>query len=358
MIEAKAPGKLFIAGEYAVVEPGHQSVLVAVDRFITITLTPSEDAGRIHSAEYGRLPVEWRRDDSGQVVAEDHPYDYVMSALSTVERLREERGIAPAYFDLHIESELDDASGHKYGLGSSGAVVVATISAINDYYELGLSTMDRFKLAMLATIAVSKRASGGDIATSTFGGWISYSSPDRDALLEYSATHSVTESLSAPGWDGCAISTLSAPVGLRLLVGWTGSPASTAALVGSVKKASPKDSPQYSTFLERTQTCVSGLIAALEGGDVPASQGFLRRVRENLLLLQESSGIVIETDALTALCDIAESHGATAKPAGAGGGDCGIAFADPATDVAEIWRTWEEAGIRPLDLNVYSKEDA
>ena len=32
MIETRAPGKLFIAGEYAVVEPGEPSVLVAVDR--------------------------------------------------------------------------------------------------------------------------------------------------------------------------------------------------------------------------------------------------------------------------------------------------------------------------------------
>ena len=36
MIEASAPGKLYIAGEYAVVEPGHPAILVAVDQFITV----------------------------------------------------------------------------------------------------------------------------------------------------------------------------------------------------------------------------------------------------------------------------------------------------------------------------------
>ena len=38
MIVSKAPGKLFIAGEYAVVEPGHTGILVAVDKFITVIL--------------------------------------------------------------------------------------------------------------------------------------------------------------------------------------------------------------------------------------------------------------------------------------------------------------------------------
>ena len=41
MIETRAPGKLFIAGEYAVVEPGQPAVLIAVDRCITVQLTES-----------------------------------------------------------------------------------------------------------------------------------------------------------------------------------------------------------------------------------------------------------------------------------------------------------------------------
>ena len=36
-IVSRAPGKLYIAGEYAVVEPGHPAILVAVDRFVTVS---------------------------------------------------------------------------------------------------------------------------------------------------------------------------------------------------------------------------------------------------------------------------------------------------------------------------------
>ena len=39
MIETRAPGKLFVAGEYAVVEPGGSAIAVAVDRFVTVRAT-------------------------------------------------------------------------------------------------------------------------------------------------------------------------------------------------------------------------------------------------------------------------------------------------------------------------------
>ena len=59
-VVSRAPGKLYIAGEYAVVEPGHRAVLVAVDRFITVRITPcspsGEYAGTISSRLYANGP--------------------------------------------------------------------------------------------------------------------------------------------------------------------------------------------------------------------------------------------------------------------------------------------------------------
>lgn len=42
MIEVSAPGKLYIAGEYAVVEPGHPAIIVAIDQFISISIGPAK----------------------------------------------------------------------------------------------------------------------------------------------------------------------------------------------------------------------------------------------------------------------------------------------------------------------------
>lgn len=49
MISISVPGRLYMAGEYVIVEPDHQAVLVAVDRFITAQVTVIERAGRITS---------------------------------------------------------------------------------------------------------------------------------------------------------------------------------------------------------------------------------------------------------------------------------------------------------------------
>ena len=47
MIEVSAPGKLYIAGEYAVVEPGHPAIIVAVDQFITVSLEQTKNVGNV-----------------------------------------------------------------------------------------------------------------------------------------------------------------------------------------------------------------------------------------------------------------------------------------------------------------------
>ena len=53
LITEKAPGKLYIAGEYAIVEPGNNAVLVAINQFVTASLEPSKlTVGNIISKQY------------------------------------------------------------------------------------------------------------------------------------------------------------------------------------------------------------------------------------------------------------------------------------------------------------------
>lgn len=126
-----APGKLYIAGEYAVVEPGHRAVLVAVDRFITVRAATAEGSGRISSDLYENGPLTWhRRAGDSMAQAPDRAGDYVISAICAVERMVLETGGGLRLFDLDISSELDDAGGRKLGLGSSAAVTVAAVRAI------------------------------------------------------------------------------------------------------------------------------------------------------------------------------------------------------------------------------------
>ena len=65
MIQVKAPGKLYIAGEYAVTEPGYKSVLIALDRFVTATIEEADQyKGTIHSKALHHNPVTFSKVNS------------------------------------------------------------------------------------------------------------------------------------------------------------------------------------------------------------------------------------------------------------------------------------------------------
>ena len=370
MISQSAPGKLYIAGEYAVVEPGHQAVLVAVDRFITVRITQAEDGGsagptgHISSTLYEAQSLTWyRRPEDGVVMVDKQFDDYVVSAIRMVEQMVREAGGRLRYFDLDVSSELDDGSGHKLGLGSSSAVTVATVRAVARFYGLVLDDMAVYKLALLATDAVQPIGSGGDIAASSFTGWVAYTSPDRAWLHQVSGAPGTGNSpggsaglseLVRMDWPLLSIRRLPAP-GLRLSVGWTGSPASTPRLVADVQAHTRgAQDAAYTAFLRESEACLSALTLALredDGGEIGLR---IQEGRRLLSGLSRTSGITIETPQLRRLVEIAQEHGAVAKSSGAGGGDCGIALCPPGTDMAAMHAAWESAGIQPLDLRVHS----
>ena len=363
-VVARAPGKLYIAGEYAVVEPGHRAVLVAVDRFITLRVTPCSPAGgyagTIRSRLYDTGSRPWRhRPQDGLAEAVGGDDDYVISAIRVVEALVAEGGGRLGSFNLGISSELDEADGRKLGLGSSAAVTVATVRAVAGFYGLSLDDSRVYKLAMLASDAVQPIGSGGDIAASAVTGWVDYASPDRVWLRrarQRAQARGGTGDLLESDWPGLCLRRLPVP-SVRLQVGWTGAPASTPALVADVQTRS-HGADDYTVFLRDSQDCLARLITAIEDDDAARIMRQIARNRALLAGLSRIGGRTIETAELARLVEIALDHGATAKSSGAGGGDCGIALCPPATDLVALRAAWETAGIRPLDLSVYSQDSS
>ena len=363
-VVARAPGKLYIAGEYAVVEPGHRAVLVAVNRFITLRVTPCSPAGgyagTIRSRLYDTGSRPWRhRPQDGLAEAVGGDDDYVISAIRVVEALVAEGGGRLGSFNLGISSELDEADGRKLGLGSSAAVTVATVRAVAGFYGLSLDDSRVYKLAMLASDAVQPIGSGGDIAASAVTGWVDYASPDRVWLRrarQRAQARGGTGDLLESDWPGLCLRRLPVP-SVRLQVGWTGAPASTPALVADVQTRS-HGADDYTVFLRDSQDCLARLITAIEDDDAARIMRQIARNRALLAGLSRIGGRTIETTELARLVEIALDHGATAKSSGAGGGDCGIALCPPATDLVALRAAWETAGIRPLDLSVYSQDSS
>lgn len=402
-----APGKLYLAGEYAVTEPGGGAIIVAVDRGITVTVAPLPAAAgcsTVTDAVYGAQPCPWQLCGDRVVIA-GHDYDYVAAALTV---MHEARAAAPAshaaqdpaqtaaparelaaaeqpqdpqHCAIAISSNLQAANGEKYGLGSSGAVVAAVVRALTDFYQLGYSQEQQYRLALLASCTISTAGSGGDIAASIFGGWIRYHAPDRAALAAIHRKQGLQAALTSELWEFGGVTPLRPVPGAELVVGWTGAPVLTDEMLE--KAARVRQTPLWPEFVERSNACVARFAAALETAagvaDAGASAASATDVAAGvagaadvavvaelaaavecaggtLRQLSAAGGFTIETARLRALRETAAAAGAASKSSGAGGGDCGFALVANAAQRERILAGWERAQIKHLDLEVYNHE--
>lgn len=354
MITAKAPGKLYIAGEYAVVQSGYPAILVALNQYVTCSIQDADGpTGQIISQQYQNNAVSWRRQGDQLVVDKrDNPFDYILAAIAVTEEFVKAKGQALRVYDLRIDSQLDNQSGRKYGLGSSAAVTVATVKALCRFYGLTTTKDEIFKLAAIAHFQVQGNGSLGDVAASVYGGWIAYHSFDRQWLAEQRPQQPLLDLLKLQ-WPELKIEPLTPPEDLKLVIGWTGKPASTSQLVDKIAIFKAERQADYHRFLENSRNCIKRMIAGFHTGSLRQVQDQIRANRMLLADLAKQSGVAIETPLLKTLCQLAEQRGGAAKTSGAGGGDCGIVAIDRHADLVDLMTAWQRAGIERLPLTVH-----
>lgn len=348
----KAPGKLYIAGEYAVVETGFPAVIASVNQYVTVTITEAKDGGTIQSKNLNKELIHWDRQGTELIFDDtESQLAYILTAIKFVERYAIEKHKKLAYYDLRVTSELDSHDGKKFGLGSSAAVTVAVVKALGSFYELDLTKMDVYKLSSIAHLSVQGNGSLGDIAASAFGGIVAYKSPDRNWVFNMVKNHSLTKLLKL-NWPNLKIEPLKLPKELEMIVGWTGSPASTSILVDRIALTKAQKVEKYQHFLKSSRSSVERLIEGFRNNDGELVKKMISSYRELLTDLAKFSNVHIETKLLTKLCDIAEKFGGAAKTSGAGGGDCGIVISNKNLDINDLKQEWKKVGITPLKLKI------
>ncbi|MFT8601324.1 phosphomevalonate kinase [Liquorilactobacillus satsumensis] len=357
MITVKAPGKLYIAGEYAVVETGFPAILVALNQFVTVTVEESSDFGSINSRQYQENSLYWKREGNNMVFDNrDNPFHYILSAIRLTEIYAQSLGKEMKCYHLGIDSDLDSPDGKKYGLGSSAAVTVATVKALCRFYDLAMTKDQLFKLAAIAHLDIQGNGSLGDIAASVYGGWIAYRSFDREWLKVARKIYSLRKLITL-AWPALQIELLDPPANLQLLIGWTGSPASTSHLVDAVGLKKAEQRAAYQQFLTDSKQCISRMITGFRSKSIALIQNEIRFNRQLLKQLGKLSAVEIETPLLHRLCESAEAAQGAAKISGAGGGDCGIVVINKQLDTTKLKLAWEKAGIVPLNLHVHQVND-
>lgn len=353
MITAKASGKLYIAGEYAIVEKGYPAIIASVDKYVTVSLEASQKEGTLNSNRFTDNLIHWNRENGRfQIDNRNNQLEFIISAINCVEDYAYQLGKKMSYFNIDIKSELDSENGKKFGLGSSAAVSVATVRALSKFYELSLDNITIFKLAALSHLSVQGNGSLGDIAASTYGGVIFYTSPDRNWLINSLKKESLNTIVNQD-WPYLSIESLEMPSDSKLLIGWTGSPASTSILVEQISYSKAQKLKLYDKFLQDSKLCLDRMHEGFLNADIFAIQGQIKRNRELLNKLSMITNVVIETEKLSELCDIAEEFGGSAKSSGAGGGDCGIALVKNDSHInQQIIDKWKKSNISNLNLNI------
>lgn len=343
-----------VAGEFAVLEPHYDSIVMAVNRFVYATLEISEE-NKLTLENFNLRNLSWTYEENHvHMGPHDSRNRFVKNAMAIALKFIEEHNIKVQPFSLTIKSELDDESGIKYGLGSSAAVVTAVITVILKKFlpnQAGEDTI--FKLSAISHIKTQGNGSGADVAASTYGGMLTYASFQADWLKDaYEKSERLTD-LVAMNWPYLSIQRMELPPeDLQLCVGWTGNPASTARLVDKILTLKMDQPNVYDQFLEESERAVRTFMDGLKRRDILLLFEGMMLNRKALSDVGEAAQANIETPLLRQLCDLAEQTDGAGKPSGAGGGDCGIALVASGEKAEKLKDKWYNAGIKPLDLHI------
>ncbi len=270
-MRARAPGKVVISGAYSVLD-GAPALVAAVDAYAWADgdkragLVTDEVAEAIRSAKLAYAP--W----------------FDASALRAV---GPDRGRAD----------------RKLGLGSSAAILVASLGAVLLARGVGASGLadEVFPVALAAHRAAQGGGSGIDVAASCFGGVL---------RCELGAAQ-----------VGLAVEPQALPVGLVFEVWASPEAASTPqmlATLGRFRKARPR---RYRALVERAGELASTAAASRELAGIIAA---LDEQWQTLGELGREAAIPIVTEQTAALGELARGQQACFGPSGAGGGDVAL----------------------------------
>ena len=324
MTIVKTCGKLYWAGEYAILEPGQLALIKAIPIYMTAEIKASDDY-RLYSDMF-TYSVDMRPDSS---------YALIQETVALVEEYLTAQGVELQPFSLEIRGKME-REGNKFGLGSSGSVVVLVIKAMLAFYERLADRELLFKLASAVLLKRGDNGSMGDIACIVSEDLVLYQSFDREKVAQWLEKEELQVVL-ARDW-GFSIRSVEPALKFDFLVGWTKEVAVSSHMVKQIKDN------MNSSFLQVSKETVANLVKALEVGQ----EDKIIELLNHASLLLENLSSDIYTPSLRQLKNASQDLKAVAKSSGAGGGDCGIALGFDQDSTTLLKKRWADLGIELL----------
>ncbi len=359
MLKVSAPGKLFLTGEWAVLEVGNPGIVTAVDKRVFVEL---EEADRITldlpefnmenlQADFDGRILSWSRQITDK---EKTDLIFIKGAIeTTLQYLGSGKKFRIKSYGGDTQMEINGQK-KKIGFGSSAAAVVATVAGLLNFHGYDIKNRQVkdtiYKLSTIAHFfAQGKVGSAFDVAASTYGGMFVYKRFDPKWLAEKLNSGSSVKQAVEEKWPGFEVEELTVPEDFNLLVGWTKDSASTSAMVKQMDSFKTGKPEEYKKCYDNIANLVRELIPEWKNFNKEAFVEILKQNQNHLRELGQLSGVNIETPELKKMAEIANANGAAGKLSGAGGGDCGIAVCFDSETASKIREEWTKAGIYPID---------
>ncbi len=324
MIAVKTCGKLYWAGEYAILEPGQLALIKAIPIYMKGEIAFS-DSYRIYSDMF----------DYAVDLTLNSDYSLIQETIALVEGFLAYRGQTLKPFSLEIRGKME-REGKKFGLGSSGSVVVLVIKALLALYDVLVDQELLFKLASAVLLKRGDNGSMGDLACIVAEDLVVYQSFDRQKVATWLKEENLVIVLERD-WE-FSISHVQPALECDFLVGWTKEVAVSSDMVKQIKQNINQN------FLTSSKKMVATLVEALEQGK---AEKIIEQV-ETASQLLEGLSADIYTPSLRQLKTASQDLQAVAKSSGAGGGDCGIALSFDVQSTETIKNRWADLGIELL----------
>lgn len=316
-------GKLYIGGEYSILTPGQSAIIKNVNIYMTGIIKISENENyKIYSDMF----------DYEVSLNYDKNYKLIQETVITINEYLKNINIKTIPFEFKISGKMEK-NGKKYGIGSSGSVVILTIKAMFEFYNFNYSEDLLFKLASYILIKNGDNGSMGDIACIAYENLIIYKSFDRKKISSL-VEKLPLESILKIDW-GYNIEKIENNINFEFLVGWTKEPSISKDMINKVKQSINEK------YLENTEKSVQNLKKAFIKGE----KEIIKKEVKNISNLLVNLNPFIYSEKLIKLVNGIENLDICAKCSGAGGGDCGIALSFNEEDSKKIIKYWEKNDI-------------
>lgn len=323
---ARAPGKLMLAGEYAVLRPqGGRALAVALPEGVEVTARPSPGGWELAREEGGLV---WREAIGQQGEPPPEALRFVHAALQSSRRSPAIAQLAPLRLGTRQLGALGTGA-QKPGVGGSASATVATCAVLAAAAGETCPPEMLLERALAAhREAQGGRGSGYDVATIIYGGLVDYQRLDeREAKVERRR------------W----------PASFSIVAGYSGDSASTRALLVRVDAVASAHPAAFAAELAALGEPVGELSRALVDAAPTAIADAVRDCHARLAAWDRKHALGIVTPAIEALLELARAVDVPCKIAGGGGGDSVVALHDDPQRLARLRQRWHDAGFAAFD---------